>query len=100
MQAMQRELRKKYEDRWGKLGPDKAKDSLLWTYGELGEVGDILKKEGPNRVMDNPETRARFIEEFCDVLMHLNELCLCLDISPEEIENSYREKHRRNLCRW
>ncbi len=100
MQQMQKELHAKYDRLWGAIGPEQGKDMLLWTYGELSEMGDILKKEGVQAVMGSPTVRAHFIEEFCDVLMYLNDICICFGITPEDIETAYQAKHQRNLNRW
>lgn len=100
MQNIQRELQEKYKDKWGGLSPEKAKSTLLWLYGEAGEVGDIIKKEGSSRIMNDEAVRTHFIEELCDVMMYFNDLMLCYDITPEEFERIYREKHRRNMERW
>lgn len=100
MQNMQRELQQKYKDKWGGLSPEAAKSTLLWLYGELGEVGDIIKKQGSSRIMENDAVRAHFVEELCDVMMYFNDLMLCYDISPEEFERIYREKHHTNMGRW
>ncbi|MDE6925264.1 MAG: nucleotide pyrophosphohydrolase [Acetatifactor sp.] len=100
MQNIQRELQEKYKDKWGGLSPETAKSTLLWLYGEAGEVGDIIKKKGPAQIMNNEAVRTHFIEELCDVMMYFNDLMLCYDITPEEFERVYREKHRRNMERW
>lgn len=47
MQEIQKELQEKYKDQWGGLSPEKAADKLLALYGELGEVGDVIKKTAP-----------------------------------------------------
>ena len=67
---------------------------------EAGEVADIVKKEGNQEILKNPETRRRFVEELCDVMMYFNDLMLIYGIQPEELESVYREKHRRNMSRW
>jgi len=100
MQRMQSELQAKYLAKWGGLAPSKARDKLLWLYGELGEVGDIIKKSGEDRIMNDEEIRGHFTEELCDVLMYLNDIMLCFDIKPEEIAEKYREKHSVNMSRW
>lgn len=100
MQAMQTELQEKYKYKWGGLSPEKARENLLWLYGELGEVGDIIKKQGDRRIMEDDTVRSQFIEEMCDVLMYLNDVMLCYEITPEELETVYREKHQRNMERW
>lgn len=100
MQAMQTELQEKYKDKWGGLSPEKAREKLLWLYGELGEVGDIIKKQGDRRIMEDDDVRRHFIEEMCDVLMYLNDVMLCYEITLEELETVYRGKHQRNMERW
>lgn len=50
--------------------------------------------------MQNEELRYDFVEELADVLMYFNDILLCFDISPEEFEQVYRQKHDRNMTRW
>ena len=69
-------------------------------YGELAEVGDIIKKKGEQAIMEDGKTRRHFVEEMCDVMMYFNDIMLCFDISPEALENIYREKFLRNMSRW
>lgn len=100
MQNMQKELQNKYKDKWGGLSPEKAREKLLWLYGELGEAGDIMKKHGDCKIMNDDHIRSHFIEEVCDVLMYLNDVMLCYDITPEELEKVYLAKHEKNMGRW
>lgn len=100
MQAIQKELQEKYEDRWGGLYPEKGRDSLLWMLIEAGEVADVIKKQGDKAIMEDPDIRHHFIEEMCDVMMYFNDVMLCYGITPEELEKVYREKHERNMKRW
>lgn len=100
MQGIQRELHEKYKHKWSSLIPEQARDQLLWMMIEAGEMADIIKKDGDEAVMRDPDARRHFIEETCDVLMYLNDVMLCYGITPEEIETVYREKHRRNMQRW
>ena len=100
MLGMQRELQEKYREKWGGLSPKIARNQLLWMYGEMAEVGDIIKKKGDEAIMEDEGTRRHFVEEMCDVMMYFNDIMLCFDISPEELENIYREKFRRNMSRW
>ena len=100
MLGMQRELQEKYREKWGGLSPKIARNQLLWMYGEMAEVGDIIKKKGDQAIMEDEGTRRHFVEEMCDVMMYFNDIMLCFDISPEELENIYREKFRRNMSRW
>ena len=100
MQDMQRELQERYKDQWGGLSPEKAGMQLLWLYGELGEVGDVIKKDGNEKIMTDKAVRKHFVEEMCDVMMYFNDVLLCYDLKPEELEKVYFEKHQKNLGRW
>lgn len=100
MQEIQRELQKKYRDKWTPMIPRFARDKLLYLFIEAGEMADIIKKQGDEEIMNNEETRKHFIEEMCDTLMYLNDVMLCYDISPEELEKVYLEKHQKNMKRW
>ena len=73
---------------------------LLWLYGELGEAGDIIKKQGDACIMREPATRRHFVEELCDVMMYFNAVMLCYDITPEALVGVYREKYQTNMTRW
>jgi len=83
MQSIQMELQKQYIDKWGGLSPEKGRDQLLWMMIEAGEVADIIKKDGDQRIVDDKEVRNHFVEEICDVLMYLNDVLLCYSITPE-----------------
>lgn len=100
MQSIQKELQEKYKDKWRPLSPEIGKDQLLWLMIELGEVADILKKSGGQKVMEDQEIRTHFIEELCDVMMYFNDVMLCYDISIDELKEVYLRKHKRNMERW
>ena len=100
MQEMQRSLQEKYFEKWGGLSPESGVRTLLWLYGELAEVGDVIKKKGNDCIMCDDDVRTHFIEELCDALMYWNDLLLCYDIKPEDLEKVYREKYEKNMKRW
>lgn len=100
MHRIQRELQAKYQEKWGGLSPACGRNQLLWMMIEAGEMADIIKKRGDDAIVQDDETRTHFIEEICDVLMYLNDVMLCYDITPEELEQIYRAKHARNMTRW
>ena len=100
MQAIQRELQERYKDKWENVDPVHGRNKLLWMLAEAGEAIQINKKKGDDRIVSDPQVRRDFIEELCDVMMFLNDVCLCYDIKPEEIETIYRAKHERNMKRW
>lgn len=100
MQEMQKKLQEKYKDKWGGLPPEQARQKLLWLYGELGEVSDIIKKNGDEKILCDNKVRTHFIEEMCDVMMYFNDVLLCYGITSEELEKVYLKKHRDNMQRW
>ncbi|WP_242830689.1 nucleotide pyrophosphohydrolase [Butyrivibrio fibrisolvens] len=68
MLEMQRKLQDKYKDKWEGISPEVGKNKLLWMIGEVGEVIDIVKKNGPQACNeDNPE-REHLIEELAAIL--------------------------------
>ena len=100
MQTIQRELQAKYKDKWEPIDPEHGVNKLMWMIGEVGEAAQIIKRKGHWNIMNTPEVRREFVEELCDVMMYLNDVCLCYGITPEELENVYRAKHERNMQRW
>ncbi|MBD5137751.1 MAG: nucleotide pyrophosphohydrolase [Ruminococcus sp.] len=100
MQEIQKELQEKYKDKWGGLSPEKGASKLLWLYGELGEVGDVIKKNSAEAILNNETVRSHFIEELCDVMMYFNDVMLCYSVSPQELKEVYLKKHEKNMSRW
>lgn len=99
-QEMQRKLQEKYKDKWEPIEPATGKNKLLWMIGEIGEVIDILKKNGHERAAEDGGIRKDLVEELADVLMYYNDVMLCYGITPEELKKSYTEKFERNMKRW
>ncbi len=97
---MQRTLQDQYRHKWEPVTPDTGKNKLLWMVGEIGEVIDIVKKHGGRAASEDPELRARLVEEMADVLMYYGDTMLCYGITAEELKNAYTEKFRRNMKRW
>ena len=100
MLEMQKTLQEKYKDKWEPISPDCSKSHLLWMVGEIGEVIDIIKKQGTEEISRNPETRGDLIEEMADVLMHYTDVMLCFGISAEELRRSFVGKFEKNMKRW
>ncbi len=100
MLAMQNKLQEKYRGKWEPITPEAGKNKLLWMVGEVGEVIDIVKKNGDQKASQDPELRRSLVEELSDVLMYYNDVLLCYGITAEELKNAYTEKYERNLTRW
>ena len=100
MQEMQNRLQEKYRDKWESICPETGKNKLLWLIGEIGEVIDIVKKNGSQKAVADPSLRKDLIEEMADVLMYYNDVMLCYGISADELKKAYTEKFEKNMQRW
>nr|WP_297708632.1 MazG nucleotide pyrophosphohydrolase domain-containing protein [uncultured Butyrivibrio sp.] len=100
MQEMQKQLQEKYKDKWESIGPETGKNKLLWMVGEIGEVVDIVKKNGGTKASTDPSLRKELVEEMADVLMYYNDVMLCYGISADELKKAYSEKFEKNMKRW
>ena len=68
---MQRRLQDKYKDQWEPICPETGKNKMLWMIGEIGEVIDIIKKNGAIQASSDVNLR----KECCAMtllLMNLN----------------------------
>ncbi len=100
MQKMQKELQEKYKDKWEPIDAERGKNKLLWMIGEIGEVIDIVKKNGGNKASTDEFLRKDLIEEMADVLMYYNDVMLCYGITTDELKQAYIKKFERNMKRW
>lgn len=100
MLDMQRRLQDRYKDKWGELSPEIGKQQLLWMIGEIGEVIDIVKKNGSIKAVSEVELRKALVEEMADVLMYYNDVMLCYGISADELRQAYTAKFEKNMTRW
>lgn len=100
MQEMQRALQDRYKHKWEPICPEIGQNKLLWMIGEIGEVIDIVKKNGGERACTDESLRRDLVEEMADVLMYYNDVMLCYGITAEELKNSYSAKFEKNMKRW
>ncbi len=100
MQKMQAELQEKYKDKWETICPKVGQNKLLWMIGEIGEVIDIIKKNGADKAVNDSVNREALVEELADVLMYYNDILLCYSITEDELETAYRTKFEKNMKRW
>ena len=100
MQEMQKALQEKYKHKWEPICPEIGQNKLLWMIGEIGEVIDIVKKNGGEIACTNERIRHDLVEEMADVLMYFNDVMLCYGITEEEMKKAYVEKFERNMTRW
>lgn len=100
MLTMQRALQKKYRDKWEPICPEAGKHKLLWMIGEIGEVVDIIKKNGDAKAVEDTALRQHLVEEMADVLMYYNDVLLCFGIQEEKLKAAYTAKFEKNMTRW
>ena len=100
MQDMEKKLQEKYKHIWEPICADTGKNKLLWMIGEIGEVIDIVKKNGGEKASSDEELRKHLVEEMADVLMYYNDVMLCYGITEEELKETYVEKFEKNMKRW
>ena len=100
MLELQRALQEEYKGQWEPIGPEVGKNKLLWMIGEIGEVIDIVKKNGGRKAVEDTALRAQLVEEMADVLMYYNDVLLCYGITADELKHAYVEKAERNMTRW
>jgi len=68
--------------------------------GEIGEVIDIIKKNGSEKAVSDSILREKLIEELVDVLMYYNDVLLYYGITTDELKHSYTNKFKKNMTRW
>ena len=100
MLEMQKALQEKYKDKWEPISPHTGKNKLLWMIGEIGEVIDIIKKNGAQKATEDDSLREELVEEMADVLMYYNDVMLCYGISADELKAAYIMKFEKNMTRW
>ena len=97
---MQRTLQDRYKAIWAPIEPENGKNQLLWMISEVGEVIDVIKKQGHEAIMANEAVRAHFVEEMADVLMYYGDVMLCFGITADELKDAYTQKFNANMRRW
>jgi NTP pyrophosphatase (non-canonical NTP hydrolase) len=100
MKKMQESLQEKYKDKWEPICPENGQNKLLWMIGEIGEVIDIVKKNGGRKASEDPEIRNHLVEEMADVLMYYNDIMTCYGITEDELKDAYTKKFESNMKRW
>ena len=100
MQELQRALQEKYRNIWEPINAETGKNKLLWMIGEIGEVIDIVKKNGGEKACGDAALRKDLVEELADVLMYYNDVLMCYGIGADELRRTYIEKFEKNMKRW
>ena len=89
MQEMQRKLQEKYKDKWEQIGPETGKNKLLWMVSEIGEVIDIVKKNGGTKASTDIDIRKGKDAGY-----------YYMYITSDELKDAYEKKFEKNMTRW
>ena len=85
MQQMQQELQERYRGKWEPICTETGQNKLLWMVGEIGEVIDIVKKQGAEKALADPAQRKHLVEELADVLNYCLQMAAKLNLDPVAI---------------
>ena len=99
MMQLQKALFELHKVQWYPMEPEYGKDSILFMMEEVGETIAVLKKKGPNAIIENPAVREAFLTEMADVLMYYTDVLLRFHVTPEEISEAFVRKHALNMGR-
>jgi len=99
MLKMSHDLYEENKHKWSPMEPEHGRTFILYMIEEIGEVISIVKKKGEEEIMDNNETRERFIEEMCDVMMYYSDVLNRFGVTSEEYSKVYRAKFDKNMKR-
>lgn len=87
------------KDKWAERTPESNIYWVAWLVGEVGEVIDIIKKKGVDKIMNHTETRQEMLEEISDCYMYLADILNRYEFSATEFSEAYRKKMNHNLTR-
>jgi NTP pyrophosphatase (non-canonical NTP hydrolase) len=87
------------KDEWAPKTPESNIYWFSWLIGEIGEVIDILKKKGVNKIMEDKNVRHEMLEEITDCYMYLADILNRYQYTPEEFSKVYKDKMKYNFKR-
>lgn len=94
-----KELYEKHKKDWGEATPESNVFLITWLIAEIGEVIDIVKKKGAERIMSDKHTRKEFLTEVADCYIYLADMLNRYGISAKEFSQAYVAKVDYNLKR-
>ena len=98
MMEFSEQLHKKHEDYWDN-SPESNINWVCWLIGEIGEVIDIIKKKGTDKIMNDESTRFEMLKEIADCYMYLADILNRYKFTAEEFSKIYQAKMNYNLNR-
>lgn len=85
--------------KWMEKSPESGIYWIAWLIGEVGEVIDIVKKKGTQKIMHDNEIRKEMLTEITDCYMYLADILNRYSFTAEEFSKVYQEKMKFNLQR-
>ena len=99
MMKLSNKLYRLHENDWMEKTPESNIYWIAWLVGEIGEVIDIIKKKGVDKIMNDKSTRHEMLEEIVDCYMYLADILNRYEFSDKEFSAVYRDKMAYNLNR-
>lgn len=99
MMELSENLYKLHEHEWMAKTPESNIYWLAWLVSEVGEVIDVVKKKGTDKIMNDANTRHEMLKEITDCYMHLADILNRYQFTAEEFSKVYRDKMNYNLSR-
>jgi NTP pyrophosphatase (non-canonical NTP hydrolase) len=87
------------KDKWTPKTPESNIYWISWLVGEIGEVIDIVKKKGSDKIMNDENVRLEMLEELTDCYMYLADILNRYQYTPDEFSKVYKKKMNHNLKR-
>lgn len=72
---------------------------VTWLVAEIGEVIDVIKKKGSEKIMQDPAVRNEILEEIADCFIYLCDILHGYQVSAREFSKVYQQKMQFNLNR-
>ncbi len=98
MMEFSKKLYKKHENYWEHT-PESNIYWVSWLVGEIGEMIDIIKKKGADKIMNDKTTRLEMLKEIADCYMYLADILNRYEFTDKEFSKVYREKMNYNFSR-
>jgi len=99
MLSLSQKLYQKHKKEWRKATPENNIYWIAWLIGEIGEVIDIVKKQGTNKIMHDQKTRKAMLREITDCYMYLADILNRYKFTEKEFSQAYFQKMKYNLKR-
>lgn len=97
MMQLSKKLYAQHKDSWMPMTPESGIYWIAWLVGEVGEVIDVVKKKGHEKITSDPEVRKEMLLEVVDCYMYLADILNRYGYTAKDFSNAYKEKMEHNL---